>query len=155
MRTSRAAFYAAALLALVVAATASSAAQAIKTCQLFTQQDAVALYGSALQPPMDVGTMCMYVNPSVGAVVTITISPATAASGADFVRVKMGVGKGDTTESISGLGDQNLLDIRPNGTNVLTVFYHQKMVVLSVQKHMDAALKAAMIRAARQIMAKI
>ena len=39
MRTSRAAFYAAALLALVVAATASSAAQAIKTCQLFTQQD--------------------------------------------------------------------------------------------------------------------
>jgi hypothetical protein len=155
MRNSRAAVYAASLLALVLAATASSAAQTVKTCQLFTQQDAAALYGSALQPPMDVGTMCMYVNPSVGAVVTITISPATAASGADFVRVKMGVGKGDTTESISGLGDQNLLDIRPNGTNVLTVFYHQKMIVLSVQKHMDTTLKAAMIRAARQIMAKI
>jgi hypothetical protein len=96
----------------------------------------------------------MYTNAS-GPVVTITVGPAPGSAGADFVKVKMGAGQGDTTESISGLGDQNLLDIRPNGTNVLTVFFHQKMVVLSVQKHMDAGLKAAMIRAARQALGKI
>ena len=154
MRTSFSGFFAAALLAVSLAATASGSAQTVNSCQLLNQHDAAALFGSPLQPPIDVGTMCMYTNAS-GPVVTITVAPAAGSAGPDFVKAKMGVGQGDTVELVPGLGNQNLFDMRPNGTNVLTVFFHQKMVILSVQKHMDARLKASMIQAASQIVGKI
>ena len=153
MRIQPANSIAVALFALLVATTAAYAAP-LNSCELFNPQAAATLFGSPLQPPMPVGTMCMYSNAS-GPVITLSVSPAPGSAGADFVRVKMGAGPGDTTESIPRLGDQNLFDARPNNWNVLTVFSHQKMLTFSVQKHLTPALKATMIQAARQIIAKI
>jgi hypothetical protein len=137
---------------LIVSAAAYAAPQ--KTCDLFNPQAAAALFGSPLQPPMQLGTMCMYTNAS-GPVITLSVSPAPGSAGADFVQAKIGAGPGDATESIPGLGDQNLFDSRPNNWNVLTVFFHQKMLTFSVQQPLSPALKAAMIQAASQIIAKI
>jgi hypothetical protein len=153
MRIQSSSSFAGALLVLLVAPPAAYAAPP-NTCELFNPQAAATLFGGPLQPPMPVGAMCMYTNAS-GPVITLSVSPAPGSAGADFVRVKMGAGPGDTTESIPGLGDQNLFDARPNGWNVLTVFSLQKMLTFSVQKHLSPALKAAMIQAARQIIAKI
>lgn len=153
MRIQSASSIATALLILVIAATTALAAP-VNSCELFNPQAAATLFGGPLQPPMAMGTMCMYTNAS-GPVVQLAVGPASGASGADFVKAKMGASPGDATESIPGLGDQNLFDARPNNWNVLTVFYHQKMLVFSVQKHLTPALEAAMIQAVRQIIAKI
>jgi hypothetical protein len=153
MRIQPASTIAVILFALLIATNAAYAAPP-NSCDLFNPQAAATLFGGPLQPPMPVGTMCMYTNAS-GPVITLSVSPAPGPAGANFVRAKIGAGPGDTTESIPGLGDQNLFDARPNGWNVLTVFSHQKMLTFSVKKHLSPALKAAMIQAASQIIAKI
>ena len=136
----------------ITAATAHAAP--VKPCELLNPPAASALFGGPLQPPVEMGTMCMY-SSSAGPVITSAVGPAPGSAGPDFVKAKMGAGAGDTTESVPGLGDQNLFDMRPNGWNVLTVFYQQKMLVLSVQKRMNPALKDAMIQAALKMITKV
>jgi hypothetical protein len=58
-------------------------------------------------------------------------------------------------ESLPGLGDQNLLLVRSSNQNGLVVIYHQKILTLSVQRHMTPDLKAAMVQAMRQILSKL
>jgi len=155
MRTQAIISLTAALLLLLTATSAAHAATP-KACELLDAKTAASLAGSAVGAPADVqGVGCFYTTKSGSATVGLTMADAPANAGSDVTRAMKMASPGATTESIPDLGDQNLLIVRTSNQNGLMVVYHHKTLSLAVQQRMTPDLKAAMIKAMRQIMSKL
>jgi hypothetical protein len=148
----------AALFVLFIAPSSARAA-APTACDLLSAQTAALLAGGPVGKPIDKnGKSCMY--PITGKITSVQVimTDAPGTSGADAIASyqKMPASTAKT-ETIPGLGDQNLLVVMNRGPreNILMVLYHQKMVALSVEGPNTPELKAAMIQAVKQMIAQI
>jgi hypothetical protein len=138
--------------ALVVFTTPSAAHAAPKPCDLLIPQSASAIFGTPVKPMMDSGEYCFYQSSSENANVGMSLSSAAGATPATLNAL---VSKGDTSEAIAGLGDQNLLITKGSDTYTLVVIYHGELVSITAVKRRNPAMKAAMIATMRQILGKL
>jgi len=128
-------------------------ADAPKACDLFSAQAAMALTGAPVQNAMNAPIVCAYTSESNSTQANLTVSTVTSDFGPKYVKVAHdGPIKG---ELLSGVGDEAFFAVQPNDMNVIIAFSHLKMINLSVKKKLDPALKAAMIQAVKQIVAKL
>jgi hypothetical protein len=131
----------------------TSAAYALgKPCDLFTLQSATAILGTPVKPMMASDEYCFYQSSTKNADVGMSLSSAAGAAPGLLGKL---VTKGDTSEAIAGLGDQNLLIAKSTDTYSLVVIYHGQIVSLTAADRRTPAMKAALIAAMRQIMGKI
>jgi hypothetical protein len=149
---------AAALLALAFAPAASRAATPAP-CDLLPAKTAATLAGEAVGAPKDIqGKGCTYTAKS-GAVIGLVVADMAPDDAKNYMSAILSmVTAPATTESVSGLGEQNFLLVRPDSQhnkNALLVIYHGKSLTLGVQRKMTPDLKAAMVQAMRQILSKI
>jgi hypothetical protein len=98
--------------------------------------------------------MCFYSSAKGNSQATLSVSDGSGQAGPAFMKRKGGAVEGDKTESISDLGDLNLLVARASTQNTLTVFIHGEMVVLTVNRRMSPELKTAMVDAMKQMVAQ-
>ena len=137
----------------------SARAAAPTACDLLSAQTAASLAGGPVGKPIDKnGKSCVY--PIAGKITSIQVilTDAPGTSGADAIAPYQKLpASAAKTETIPGLGDQNLLvaTIRGPREDILMVVYHQKMVALSVEAPNTPELKAAMIEAVKQMLTQI
>ena len=144
---------------LVLFITPSSAHATPKACDLLSAQTATTLAGSPVGKPTDAeGASCTYQVTGKNASVQVILADAPGTKGSDAIEsYKKASMAGAKTETIPGLGDENLLVgiSRGMNQNILMVLYHQKMVALTVMGQATPELKAAMIQAVKQMIAQI
>jgi hypothetical protein len=130
-----------------------------KACDLLGAQTAASLLGTPVGTPVDVknGGGCTYTSRTGGA----TVSLAVADSGTDGVQTVVAMQvmasreQGATTKSIPGLGEQSFLATRTSNKNFIMLVYHQKTVVLAVQRPMTPDLEKTMVQTVRQVLTKL
>jgi hypothetical protein len=144
----------AAFLALFMVHFTASAATP-KACDLLSAQTATSLLGGPVNAPIDMqGIMCGYSTKTGSATVGLTVTQGMSAN--DFRMIATaGAASHAAVEQISGLGDQSYLIGAAADRSSLLVSYHQQTLTLSVVKKMTPDLKAAMIQAMKQILAKL
>lgn len=139
---------------LAVLSNASAAHAAAKPCDLLSSQDASALLGTPVKPLMQMDQYCGYQSISQKENTNVGLSLSSAA-GATAATLNALVAKGDTTETIAGLGDSNLLITKGRDMYTFAVIYHGQLVSISMAKRPSPALKAALIAEMRGILGKI
>ena len=150
-------FLAKAAVFVLLIAPAFAGAATPKACDLPSAQTAASLLAGPVSAPVDMqGIGCSYITKTGTATVALTVVDQPGLSGADFMRtMQLSAGQGATTESISGLGEQNVLLVRTSGQNGLMVLYHHKTLSLAVQRKMTPELKSQMIQVMKEMLAKL
>jgi hypothetical protein len=148
----------AALFVLFIAPSTARAATP-KACDLLSAQIASSLAGSPVGKPADMsGKSCRYSVTGKRTSVQVIVTEAPGTSGADAIATyKKMPASTAKTETIPGLGDQNLLVVMIRGPqeSILMVVVHEKMVALSVEEQFTPELKAAMVQAMKQMIAQL
>ena len=126
-------------------------------CQLLDAQTAARLAGGAVATTVDGREiLCAYGLKSGNANVLLQVNYAPGTDGSDTIpAMRMAAGQVGTAESIPGLGDHNLLYTKGSQGSFFLVYYHQKMLQLSVGRQLTPDLKAAMVQAIRQMLSKL
>ena len=103
------------------------------------------------------GILCGYSGKSSNASVALHLDYAPGSDGSDMIpAMRMAAAQVGTSESIPGLGDRNLLSIMRPARNAIVVYYHNKMLSLTIDNRpMTPDLKAAMVQAMRQMVGKL
>jgi hypothetical protein len=149
--------------ALLLVFGANSVLAAPKTCDLISTQTAATIFGGPTGPGTEqiiatVGRQCVFETNSGGEVALGLMDKANmAALGAkpiDILRVVNPPQPGQHTETISSLGEWNTFIASPTDTS-LYVLQHGYLVTLTVSGSKNSALKAALVQAAKQAMAKL
>jgi len=158
MRTQPAFLLPAALVMLLAASSVGAATP--KACDLLSAQTATSLLGTAVGAAVEgkAGATCTYTSKSGDATVAMGVGDFSGGDGKQTVialQVMASQEKGATSKSLPGLGDQSFLVSRASNKNALVLDYHEKMVMLSVQKPMTGDLEKAMIQTVRQVLSKL
>jgi hypothetical protein len=125
-------------------------------CTLLSAQTAASLLGVPVGDPMDMrGVVCVYSPNSGDGLVQLALSGGGPMSEKDFMGLGANAkGPSGTIESISDFGEPSFFVLKPSSENILAVLHHQRQVTFTVQRKMTPALKAQMIQAMKQILAK-
>jgi hypothetical protein len=152
-----------ALPALLIVFGTSPVLAAPKTCDLISAQTAAAVFGGPTGPGTEqiiatVGRQCLFETHSGGEVALGLMDKANMAAlgakPADILRVVNPPQPGQHTETISSLGEWNSFIASPTDTS-LYVLQHGYLVTLTVSGSKNPALKADLIQAAKQAIAKL
>jgi hypothetical protein len=128
-----------------------------KACDLLSSKIAASVAASPVGNPVDTkGVSCAYAVPKKNLFVQITIGDLPGTTAVSTIEsYKKTTPPGTTMETIPNLGDQGLLVISSTNLDSLVVAYHQKLISLNIQTKMTPELKAAMVKAMKQMIAQI
>lgn len=126
-------------------------------CDLLHPKLAASLFGAPLRDPLhlDRGTACVYSARSGDGNVNLDLTEAQGMTVSQYRITKGSALQGQKAESIPGLGEESFMILPGPGKSHLSVFYHQKIVVLGVDRSMTPQLRTEMIDAMKQILARL
>jgi hypothetical protein len=145
--------------ALLLVSISAHAAAPPKACTLITQQQAAAIFGAPVKPPLDATIACIFdpVTPAPESHVNMNIVAMDGAPAGTMANAyKQTMHKDyatDTVESVPGLGEQNR-EIISTHKITINVLYHDAIVSLIVTNSTNPHLKADMIQAVKQALTK-
>jgi len=154
----KSALYIAAVLFVVLETSGVALAAPATACNLLTQQAAAAISGGPVAPGIGAdtggGDICDFNGStstvSVGLIDTKTYGLSPAA----VFKIAVQPSPGQSSESISGLGETSLFLASPTDSSI-AILYHAKILVVGATDSKNPGLKAALIQAARQILGKM
>lgn len=150
------------LLTLVTSCFVARAAEP-KTCDLMTRQQAAAIAGVAVeagaeQHVMEGASMCMFsASGPTGQTVSLGVMGKDAffgATAAAAFKIATTPKRGDTAESIPGLGEAAVL-VTSSTESTLNVLFHDRIINVDATGSKNAGLKAALIGAAKTALGKM
>lgn len=145
--------------ALLLATVSAHAAAPPKACTLLTLQQAAAIFGAPVKPPIDGNMVCIFepVAPSSNASVNINVVAMEGAPAGTMAQVyTRSLHKDyqtDTIEPVPGLGEQNRVIVSTHKITV-QVLNHDAILSLIVANSGNPHLKADMIKAVQQALTK-
>ncbi len=144
---------------LLLTSVSAYAATPPKACTLLTQQQASAILGAPVKPPLDANFACIFSSTAPGSSANVNINlvavdgaPAGTMAKAYTATLHKDYAT-DTIESVSGLGEQNRVIVSTHKITI-NVLIHNAILSLIVVISTNPHLKADMIQAVRQASTK-
>jgi hypothetical protein len=145
--------------ALLLVPISAYAAAPPKACALLTQQQAAAIFGAPVKPPLDANLACIFdpVAPAHDTGVNINLVAMEGAPPGTMAKAYEGTlhkdYATDTIESVPGLGEQNRVIVSTHKITI-NVLHHEGILSLIVTNSTNPHLKPDMIQALKLALTK-